>query len=116
MENNLVKHNTQIIQDVLKENLHGEKDSDISCVISVLQRKGVNPDQITLSQYLQKMASGDVPWIESITRIRRMMQKLDPALYGKTERVRKGYRVKKVKQELNQITDEITGQTSFIIK
>jgi len=116
MEINLIKNNSELIEEVLKENLHGERDNDISTVISVLQRKGVNPDQITLSQYLYRMQNGDVPWIESITRIRRLVQKLNPSLYGKSEKVRKGYRVKKVKQEINQVTDEITGQTAFIIQ
>lgn len=107
---NLIDNDTSIIHKVLEENLCNERDNDIACVISVLQKKGINPDQITLSQYLLGMQQGFYPWIESITRIRRMAQKLNPSLYGKKVSVRKGYRVKKCKQELNTVFDNLTGQ------
>ena len=107
---NLIDNDTDIIHKVLKENLHGERDNDVHLIISVLQEKGINPDQVTLAEYLRKMQSGEFPYIESITRIRRMAQKLNPSLYGKKVSVRKGYRVKKCKQELNTIFDNLTGQ------
>lgn len=113
---NLIDNDTDIIHKVLKENKFQERDNDIACVISVLQHKGINPDQITLSQYLLGMQNGSYPWIESITRIRRMAQKINPSLYGKKVSVRKGYRVKKCKQELNTVFDKITGQSTFIIQ
>lgn len=115
MENNLVKNDTELIQKALEENKFNERDNDVNLFISVLQMKDINPDQISLSQYLRLMVLGDAPWIESVTRIRRMQQTMNPALYGKTKSIRKGYRCKKVKQELCEIEDEITGQFSINI-
>lgn len=116
METNLVKNDTELIQKALEENKFNERDNDINLLISVLQKKGINPDQISLSQYLRLMVLGDAPWIESVTRIRRMQQTMNPLLYGKTKSVRKGYRVKKVKQEIKEIFDEATGQFSINIQ
>lgn len=110
VEVNLVKNNTETIRLALAENRHGERDDDIQLIVSVLIRLGIIPEHITLAQYLQKMKTGELPWLESITRIRRQLQRLDKSLEGANQGVRRQYRSFKVKQELGEIFDEQTGQ------
>lgn len=111
VEVNLVKNNTETIRLVLTENRHGERDDDIQLIVSVLNRLGIIPEHITLAEYLQKMKYGELPWLESITRIRRQLQRLDKSLEGTNQGVRRQYRSFKVKQELGEIFDEETGQS-----
>lgn len=115
MEQNFIKHDCELIVEALTENQHGERDDDIALFLTVLQKRGIFPDQLSLAQYLRGMAAGEYPWVESVTRVRREMQKLHAELRGKNWDVRHEYRRKKVKQELKEIVDEQTGQFTIPI-
>jgi len=94
-------------------NVNAEREDDIVLYITVAQKLGINLYQMSAAELLSKTITGDAPRIESVCRIRRLLQKDFPGLRGKNTHVRKGYRNIKVKTELKEMKDEFRGQMDF---
>jgi len=71
----------RLIESVLRQ-FPASRDSDEIVLYYVAQKKGLNPDSVTLRSYLQKTKDGELPRIETITRWRRKIQEEIPNLRG----------------------------------
>ena len=100
-----IKLINSLLEDGGKDNIFRDNDNKLIAITwhKLLEESGIDTKSITGWTFLTHLSKGDLPAPESITRCRRKLQELYPALRGTTweERHKKQ---KEVKKELSNLT------------
>lgn len=100
---------TELITEILEQNLNGERDDDSMLYISLCYRLGIDLTKVSAMEMLKETER--YPKFDSVSRIRRMLQYEHSYLRGEVYRERLNYRQKLAKHEIKDAQFDERGQT-----